>query len=93
MTTLSDPEEMICGAYVFEMADRAQAGKRSFHGVGRIPDEGLPVDGRPQRVAGEVLFPETGRELRHILGRVGINPLQDINQVGVGVDALNPAAR
>jgi hypothetical protein len=37
-----------------------------------------------------VFPPESGSEQGDVLGRVGIDSLEHIDQVGVGIDALDP---
>jgi hypothetical protein len=44
-----------------------------------------------KRVGREVLLPESGREQMHLKGVIGIDALEDINQVDVGIDALEAA--
>jgi hypothetical protein len=44
-----------------------------------------------QRVGHEVLFPQTGREQMDLEGVMGIDPLQDIDEVDVRVNSLQPA--
>jgi hypothetical protein len=44
-----------------------------------------------QEVAGEVLFPVAGDELIDVLGRVGVDPLQDIAPIGIGLAVYTAA--
>jgi hypothetical protein len=40
---------------------------------------------------GELGFPEAWREIEYLARRVFADALQDIDQVGVGIDAVQPA--
>ncbi len=44
-----------------------------------------------QWIGGEVLFPQSGDQLRHFAGGMLSHPLQDIYQVVIGVDILQAA--
>jgi len=44
-----------------------------------------------QGVVGEVFFPQARSELVHILGGVCADPLENVHEVIVGIDALEPA--
>lgn len=46
------------------------------------------VQVRAEGIGAEVLFPESRREFGHACGRVLADALQDIDQVGVGIDAV-----
>ena len=49
------------------------------------------IDGGPQGVLRKRLFPQPRRELLHLLRRVPVDPLQDVHQVGIGIDPLQAA--
>ena len=40
---------------------------------------------------GEVLLPQAGREEVDVEGRMGVDPLQDIDEVGIGIDPVQTA--
>jgi hypothetical protein len=46
---------------------------------------------RAQRIAREVMLPQPRRELGHARGRVLADALQHIHQIGVRIDAVQPA--
>ena len=46
-----------------------------------------------QRVIGEVLFPQTGCEEVDLKRGMGIDALEHIDQIDVGIDALQPTRR
>jgi hypothetical protein len=48
---------------------------------------------RTQGVGSEVLLPQTGGEEMHVPGRMGIDALQDIDQIDIGIDALETTRR
>ena len=50
------------------------------------------VQVRAQRLVGEVLLPQPGRELGHARGRVLSDALQHVHQIGVRIDAVQPAS-
>ena len=58
-------------------------------GVGSL--DLLLVDDRSQRIVAEVLLPQPWREFDHAAGRMLANPLQHIDEVGVGIDIVQPA--
>ncbi len=45
----------------------------------------VPIEHRSERIVGEVLFPEPRRQLVDAGLRVGIDALQDIDLLGVGI--------
>jgi len=48
---------------------------------------------RTQGVGSEVLLPQRGGEEMHVPGRMGIDALQDIDQIDIGIDALETTRR
>ncbi len=46
------------------------------------------IEIRPQGLRGEVLFPQAGREELHLKGGMGIDALEHIHQIDIGIDAL-----
>ncbi len=49
------------------------------------------LDVGAQRVAGEALFPQPWRELGDLAGRMLSDPLQYIDEIGVGINAVQSA--
>jgi len=49
------------------------------------------VQVRSQRIGSELIFPDAGRERFDFAGRMLVDPLQHIDQVGVRIDAVQPA--
>ena len=49
------------------------------------------LDVGAQRVAGEALFPRPWRELGDLAGRMLSDPLQYIDEIGVGINAAQSA--
>ena len=52
---------------------------------------GEGMQGRTQRIGGEVQLPQTRREFSDFARRMNADPLQYIDQVGIGVDAMKAA--
>jgi hypothetical protein len=50
------------------------------------------VDVGAQRVGGEVLFPEARRQEFHLAGGVLTDALQDIDEIVIGIDAMQAAS-
>ena len=50
------------------------------------------MQGRSQRVVCEVLLPQARRQLSNTVGGVYADPLQHIDQVSVGIDAVQSAS-
>ena len=48
------------------------------------------MQGRAQRVGGEEYFPAAGREFVDVVGRVLSDALQDIDQIVIRVDVVQP---
>ena|SRR5438094_5807878 len=47
-----------------------------------------PIKIRTERISGEVLLPETGREELDLKGGMGIDALQHIDEVDIGINSL-----
>ena len=50
-----------------------------------------PIEVRPPRIICEALLPQPRRQSRDVAGGVILNALQDIHQIGVRIDLLQPA--
>jgi len=79
---------------VKEMAEANLWGAPRIHGEllkckrSRIDVLDLGAQIRPERSVGEVLLPQPGREQRDLRRRVGLDALQHVHEVGVGIHAL-----